>query len=402
MIQDGARRHYIVPLALQNAKVLEMVYADWYVRKGSFANFIGKIVHCFDQKSGRKMLDRRRGDLDDQKIRTNLPLALKVRLAKKRFQTAEDYFQWVSYQQSDWMLKQGFGHSNTVYGFVRNVAPRLFEHCRNAGMTVISDQIIAPAKIEHEEYDLQQSRWPGWEKHVPNATQELVESVEEDTWRNSDHIICGSDYVKSGLVKCGVESAKVSVIPYAPSGADLPLIERKLRTGPVVVGFTGSICLRKGAPYFFKVARRFDPEKVKFVMVGGSPIHPDVLHREKGNVDIVGSVPRSQIASWLARFQIFFFPSTCEGCAGSVLEAMDTGLPIVSTVNSGTIVRNGVEGFIHAYDDIDGFAESIEKLVSDVNLRESMGLASRRRIEQFDNDWYANTLKTLISRQLNS
>jgi hypothetical protein len=35
MIQDGARLRYTVPLAMQRAGILERVYADWFVRKGS-------------------------------------------------------------------------------------------------------------------------------------------------------------------------------------------------------------------------------------------------------------------------------------------------------------------------------------------------------------------------------
>jgi len=400
MIQDGARRHYIVPLALQQAGILEMVYADWYVRKRSLTKWVGNVIKWFDPKTGQRMLDRRRANLDDSQIRANPKLAIRLACQRKRFHSAEEYYTWVSEKHYQWISSRGLGRANAVYGFVRNVDPRLFEDCRRDGLIVVSDQIIAPARIENAEYQEQQRRWPGWEKPLSGKNQHNIEMLEERTWAASDVVICGSEYVKTGLLACGVDSRKVAVVPYAPSGADLPLIERRLSSQPVIVGFTGSVSLRKGAPYFFEVAKRFDPKRVKFVMVGSSSIAPEVLEKYKGNVECIGSVPRSDIAKWLATFHIFFFPSTCEGCAGSVLEAMDTGLPIVSTVNSGTIVRHGVEGFIHDYGDVDAATASIERLVSDSALRDSMGLASRARIESFDMKWYCETLRTLFENEL--
>ena len=108
-------------------------------------------------------------------------------------------------------------------------------------------------------------------------------------------------------------------------------------------------------------------------------------------------MPRGQVEKHLSQFDIFFFPSTCEGCAGSVLEAMDTGLPIISTPNSGTIIRDGIEGHICAYDDIDNFERHIRRITEDADLRLTMGLASRRRVESFSLDWYCNALGGLFT-----
>lgn len=400
MIQDGARRHYIVPLALQQAKILERVFADWYIKKHSPARWIAKLVRRFDPVTGQRMLDRKRLGLDDHRIISNLLLALRLARARKRFAVKEDYFEWVSARQADWILRKGFGQSNMLYGFIRNVHPQVWRIARLKGLTTVGDQMIAPARIEIDEYHLQQKRWPGWEKSTPTDSLQRVDLVEQMSWEHCDHLTCGSEYVKQGLVACGVAPERVSVIPYAPSGSDLPFIERQLHPEPILVGFVGAVCLRKGAPYFFEVAKRFDPKRVKFVMVGPVQLDPDVVRRECGPVEIVGSVPRSQVKDWLSRFHIFFFPSTCEGCAGAVLEAMDTGLPIVSTPNSGTIVRHGIDGFIHAYDDIDGFSESIEKLASDRHFRLNMGLNSRQCIERYDLQWYMNRLKEVMSGAL--
>jgi len=60
-----------------------------------------------------------------------------------------------------------------------------------------------------------------------------------------------------------------------------------------------------------------------------------------------------------------------------VTEAMATGLPIIASPNSGTPVREGVEGFIRDYTDIDGMAACVERLAANPKLRRDMGTASR-------------------------
>jgi glycosyltransferase involved in cell wall biosynthesis len=47
---------------------------------------------------------------------------------------------------------------------------------------------------------------------------------------------------------------------------------------------------------------------------------------------------------------------------------MASGLPVVSTPNSGTAVREGQDGFIVPYDDVDGFTMAVERLVSNTAL----------------------------------
>jgi glycosyltransferase involved in cell wall biosynthesis len=91
-------------------------------------------------------------------------------------------------------------------------------------------------------------------------------------------------------------------------------------------------------------------------------------------------------------FDVFLFPSTCEGAAGAVFEAMASGLPIITTRNSGTPVVNGREGFIHAPDDIDGFIESIKLLQSDKELRLQMGVAAHQYVQQLTMTNYGRDL----------
>ena len=137
--------------------------------------------------------------------------------------------------------------------------------------------------------------------------------------------------------------------------------------------------------------------RVRFVMVGPVLLDNRIMYHNKGPVEIMGTVPRIDVKRWLECFDIFFFPSTCEGSAGSVNEAMASALPVVTTPNSGSTVRDGVEGFLVPYDDVEAACERVERLVNDGDLRKSMGEAGRIRNKLFDLSWYSQELPRRIA-----
>jgi glycosyltransferase involved in cell wall biosynthesis len=74
------------------------------------------------------------------------------------------------------------------------------------------------------------------------------------------------------------------------------------------------------------------------------------------------------------------------------MEAMATGLPVITTPNSGTVVRDGIEGFIRPCADIIGLVECVDHLLKDPALRMHMGSAARKRAHAFNLDSYGLSL----------
>lgn len=83
---------------------------------------------------------------------------------------------------------------------------------------------------------------------------------------------------------------------------------------------------------------------------------------------------------------IFLFPSKREGLGLAAIEAMATGLPII-TSNVGGITEysiDGKTGYTFNCDDIDGFANAIVKLEKDIFLRQKMGEYNRFAAQKYD------------------
>ena len=107
-------------------------------------------------------------------------------------------------------------------------------------------------------------------------------------------------------------------------------------------------------------------------------------------VDAIASSPRGSqidyqgqredIQEAMRMFDLFLISSTEEGTPLTLLEAMSTGLPIVSTNVGGIpeVVDNKI-GLLVSPKDETGMAESIAKLVRDTALRTQLGQAARER-----------------------
>lgn len=105
--------------------------------------------------------------------------------------------------------------------------------------------------------------------------------------------------------------------------------------------------------------------------------------------------------SLMSAFDVFALPSDYEGLSYSLIEALFAGLPIVTTAVSGasSVVRDGENGYIVPRRQPEAFAEALDRILSDPELRAQMGAASRKRSEYFTLDRMVDQIEDLYCRQ---
>jgi glycosyltransferase involved in cell wall biosynthesis len=105
-----------------------------------------------------------------------------------------------------------------------------------------------------------------------------------------------------------------------------------------------------------------------------------------GHVELLGSISEHEVRSLLAQSDVFALPSIGLGEAApvAVMEAMATGLPVVSSIIGGTpdMITNEVDGFLVAQEDADALAARFIDLAKEPALRAKIGDAARRRAAQ--------------------
>jgi glycosyltransferase involved in cell wall biosynthesis len=72
-----------------------------------------------------------------------------------------------------------------------------------------------------------------------------------------------------------------------------------------------------------------------------------------------------------------------EGSAVVHLEALACGVPVITTPNCGSVVRDGVDGFLVPIRDAEELANKIETIVTDRRLRGEMSRNARERAREF-------------------
>jgi glycosyltransferase involved in cell wall biosynthesis len=93
-------------------------------------------------------------------------------------------------------------------------------------------------------------------------------------------------------------------------------------------------------------------------------------------------VPRAEVRRWFAQSDVFVFPSLAEGSALVTYEAMAAGLPVITTPNSGSVVRDGIDGFVVPPRDVEALAERILLLYRGSETRRQMGARGRALVAE--------------------
>ncbi len=98
------------------------------------------------------------------------------------------------------------------------------------------------------------------------------------------------------------------------------------------------------------------------------------------DVEIVGA--QEEVLPLLSVSDLFLLPSAQESFGLAALEAMACEVPVVASAVGGVpeVVEDGVTGFLHAPDDLDGMAASAVALLKDPARHRAVADAARRRV----------------------
>lgn len=113
---------------------------------------------------------------------------------------------------------------------------------------------------------------------------------------------------------------------------------------------------------------------------------------------------RRDVPLLLSQADVFVLPSRREGLGMAAIEAMNFGLPLVSSNRHGIndySIEN-VTGFKHDPDDQSGFAASIDKLLDDPALREQLGENCKKIAQEFTLEESLRYMKEYYTELLNS
>lgn len=370
----GARRHYAVPRLLYESGLLERFYTDCYIGNKPWLEAALRAIPPSKRPAVvERWLGRKDRILPREKV-TSFDLfgmwyVWAQRQAGKRGSIENAFSEGVA-RFAQKIFNHGLAHCNVLWGF-NGASLELFRYAKQQRIHCVLDQTSNPKPIAQRLTDEEHANWCDW---MPQGEQTASESIlrdrDHEEWAIADTIVTGSEFVKEGLVQCGVMPDKIHVIP---SGIDLTRFDSRAKPRfdgkrPLRVLFVGRVSVMKGIPYLLKALAALGPDRVEARLIGGISIDRSRLAQFHDVATAVGTVPRSLIAEQYQWADVFCFPSITEGSAVVTYEALASGLPVITTPNAGSIVQHGADGFIVPIRDIDGLTQAMSRYIGDPAL----------------------------------
>ncbi len=249
-----------------------------------------------------------------------------------------------------------------------------------------SSHILKQKSILESEYE---------KYHIERPPIDRIE-VERNiaAYEKADYIIVPSEFAYESFIELGFNKNKLVLIPY---GYDPQLFKPAARQNNVFrVLFCGSITLRKGVAYLLEAWDRLKFKNAELILIGR--VFKDAETILKGcagknpSIKIKGFVPHNETTGYYQNADVFLFPSLEEGSALVVYEAMAHGLPIITTFNSGSVVRDGIDGFIIKPQDTDSLCDKLQLLYDNRDKRQQMGANASGHIKNYTWDKYSERL----------
>ncbi len=223
-------------------------------------------------------------------------------------------------------------------------------------------------------------------------------------WQKASALVACSEGLKARALQF-LPSAQIQVIP---NGVDLQRFHPAKATkdsGELRMITVGRLSVTKRLPLLLEAVEVLYRQggKAYLTVVGGGALEAE-LRRSlaeqylRGAVTLLGRRDGSEMPDLYRQHDIFVSASMQEGMSNAMLEAMASGLPIVTTRCEGVdelIADNGV-----VVDDPrpEALAAAIQRLADDPATRQAMSIAARTKAESFGWDKVADAYLQLYAK----
>jgi UDP-glucose:(heptosyl)LPS alpha-1,3-glucosyltransferase len=224
---------------------------------------------------------------------------------------------------------------------------------------------------------------------------------------NSKAIIANSNMVKRDIMKhYSIPDEKIKVVY---NGVDLkrfqPIetVKKKelknffgIKEDKVII-FVGVDAKRKGLTTLFRAYSLLDDKDIKIIVVGKKDSSLSSLAKTHGiDKQVIFWGTDEEIEKIYLLADVFVLPTMYDPFSNATLEAMASGLPVITTLNNGAseLIVNGDQGFV-IEDPLD--SETLSHKISAALQRfEYMGKKARMRAEEFSLEQSVDSILNIV------
>jgi glycosyltransferase involved in cell wall biosynthesis len=227
----------------------------------------------------------------------------------------------------------------------------------------------------------------------------------------ADQVFVNGNSGRKHALACGVDAARVSVVP---SGTDTLVFGRNQRVRStneeLKLLYVGQLIPRKGVVPFAKALAAVaatSKRRICWSIAGRGPQQPDLLAiqwPENVRLELLGSKPYQELPQYYEQADVFVMPSLSDEWGLVVNEAMASGLPVLGCTGAQSVeelVKSGESGWTYEPGDDAALRTRLATLLStsqDDLVR--MGQEARRTAMEISDDFAASVIVGGIKRVL--
>jgi colanic acid/amylovoran biosynthesis glycosyltransferase len=226
--------------------------------------------------------------------------------------------------------------------------------------------------------------------HGPDEFYEVSNSYLPEKIITARFVCCIGSYARSQVMKVS-PSNQWKKIEVAPLGVDPVKFapERRPATVPFEILCIARLASAKGHHILLSAVKRLVEENraVRLRLLGDGPERGSLERRIAeegltGHVILEGAVNQDRIPGFLKKADVFALASFAEGVPVSLMEAMASEIPCVSTLITGIpeLIRDEIDGLLVSPSDEEALADALRRLMDEPELRKRLGRAGRLRV----------------------
>ncbi|MEO5911477.1 MAG: glycosyltransferase family 1 protein [Pelobium sp.] len=232
-------------------------------------------------------------------------------------------------------------------------------------------------------HDLIYLRFPYYFKRID---RKIYDMKFRSACKNADRIIAISEQTKKDIIHFyGTDEEKIEVVHQGcdpifyeeVSEENLLKIKTQYHLPDEFLLCVGTIESRKNQLLILKALQQL-PEKINLVLVGKSTAYEEILknfillHQLENRVTFLKNVPFKDLPGIYQSAKIFVYPSKFEGFGIPILEALNSGIPVIAAKGSCLEEAGGPNSLYINPDNAHELKELILKLAHDEKLQRQM------------------------------